>query len=81
MAARKGKWGLQSVCMLMLLRELRNKPKQGRDDCPEAGELGGLRVMKAISRARAVQRHQDANPIMTCEVYHEQWEHTLSAEG
>lgn len=56
---------LQSLCMLML-----KKPKHN-DDFEETGELDGLRVMKAMSRARAVPRNQEANPVRTCEQYHE----------
>ena len=56
------------------------KPKN-TDDFKETGELDGLRVMKAMSRARAVHRNQEANPVKTCESYLAQWEHTLNAEG
>ena len=57
----------------MPVKELKSKPKVRSDDFDENGEHDEIRTMKAMSRARAVQKNQEANLQAACDQQHAKW--------
>ncbi len=69
--------------MLKILKNLQSSGFGGigADDAPGPQELDGLRVMRNLSRMRALRTAIEANPRRTCDEYRALWIRELGAEG
>ena len=69
--------------MLKHLRETQNKAggEQGDLDAPDNHELDGVRVLRTLSRMRALKAQLRRDPERICREYQQRWEEELGAEG